>query len=174
MSDKEEFQRFSVSLPKELFDEFEKFRTRNNASRSDAIRKAMRDYIVKETREEQLLSQDFVTAVIVLNLEHAWEGHEHDHQHISTEEHTKEHKHDHITQIMESNYFSYPDTDMIKINHLEHIYHDIVVTKLHIHSAHDKCILLLPVKGPGERIKTFYKNLMQLKSVLSHTLILED
>lgn len=43
--DKEKYQRFSVSLPEDLLKEFDVVRTNIGMSRSDAIRKAMRDYI---------------------------------------------------------------------------------------------------------------------------------
>jgi CopG family nickel-responsive transcriptional regulator len=42
----EKFQRFSVSLPKNLLDEFDLVIELLGMSRSDAIRKAMRDYII--------------------------------------------------------------------------------------------------------------------------------
>ena len=41
----EKYQRFSVSLPETLLNEFDEVANHFNISRSDAIRKAMRDYI---------------------------------------------------------------------------------------------------------------------------------
>jgi metal-responsive CopG/Arc/MetJ family transcriptional regulator len=79
-----------------------------------------------------------------------------------------------LAEILESNYFTYPDTDMIKINHLEHIFHDIVVTKLHVHSDHDKCLVIIPVNGQGRRIQEFYTIISKLKSVISHQIVLND
>lgn len=177
MSDKEDFQRFSISLPKDLFNEFEEFRKRHNISRSDAIRKSMREYVLKETKNERVLSREYASAVITLYIEHVYHGHSHDHDQISTDEHVKEHthdSHDELDEILNSNYFTYPDTDLIKINHMEHVYHDIVLTKLHIHVEHDKCMLLIPVRGPGKRIQEFYEHLIMLKSVLSHNIIVEE
>ncbi|MHA1132370.1 MAG: nickel-responsive transcriptional regulator NikR [Candidatus Helarchaeota archaeon] len=46
----EKFQRFSVSLPKNLLDEFDMVIKSRNMTRSDAIRKAMREYIIKEKK----------------------------------------------------------------------------------------------------------------------------
>ncbi|MBN2155293.1 MAG: hypothetical protein JW776_04570 [Candidatus Lokiarchaeota archaeon] len=174
MSDKEEFHRFSISLPKAQFEEFEAFRANYGINRSDAIRKAMRDYLIKETREEKLISDKFTTAVIIICLEHLWEGHDHDHTVLSTESHSVQHAEDDASHILMAHYFNYPDSDLIKINHLEHLYHDIVLTKMHVHSAHERCILIIPVKGSGKRINEFYQHVIQLKSVLSHDLIIEN
>ena len=41
MSKMEEYKRFTVSLPKDLYDKFEAFRNNIGISRSDSIRKAM-------------------------------------------------------------------------------------------------------------------------------------
>lgn len=174
MNEKEEFHRFSISLPKKLFDEFENFRELYGISRSDAIRKAMRDYITKETREQMIHSEFITTAVIILSLKHDWEGHNHDHDSITKELHSHHHAEEDPSQILSSTYFSYPDSDLIKINHLEHLYHDIVLSKMHVHSAHEQCILIIPVKGAGSRIYEFYQYVIQLKSVLSHNLIIEN
>ncbi len=43
--EKEKFQRFSVSLPEGLLKEFDKIREEIGMSRSDAVRKAMRNFI---------------------------------------------------------------------------------------------------------------------------------
>ncbi len=172
--EKEEFHRFSISLPKALFAEFETFREQHEISRSDAIRKAMRDYVIKETREQKLISDGTTTGIVILGLKHVWEGHYHDHETISAEAHSHHHAADEPSQILNTNYFNYPDSDQIKINHLEHLYHDIVLSKLHIHSSHEKCILIIPVQGSGKRISEFYSYVTKLKSVLSHDLIIED
>ncbi len=180
MSEKEEFQRFSISLPSNLFTEFEEFRKKNNLSRSDSIRKAMQDYMSKETENERILSKDHATALIILRLEHAYviKEEKHNHEHLSADQHTEEHSighsHGNLEDILDAKYFTYPDTDLIKINHIEHLFHDIVITKLHVHTEHSKCLLILPVKGPGKRIKEFYNKIIKLRSVISHELIIED
>ncbi|MHA1265721.1 MAG: nickel-responsive transcriptional regulator NikR [Candidatus Helarchaeota archaeon] len=65
----EKFQRFSVSLPKKLLEEFDQIINILNMSRSDAIRKAMRDYI---TRNKNLLTikKGTVVGSITLILDH--------------------------------------------------------------------------------------------------------
>jgi metal-responsive CopG/Arc/MetJ family transcriptional regulator len=170
IEEKTEYERFSVSLPTNLFHEFEEFREKNNLSRSDSIRKAMRDYLDKETKVERISSELNTSAIIVLTLEHTWEGMNHDHDKITFEEHSTDHSEDSLNSIMSSNYFTKPDTDLIKINHIEHFFHDIVITKIHVHLEHDKCKLIIPVKGAGSRIKRFYDRILQLKSIISYNL----
>jgi metal-responsive CopG/Arc/MetJ family transcriptional regulator len=172
--EKGEFQRFSVSLPMDLFNQFEDFRNKTNTSRSDAIRKAMREYITKGMKEQKRLGSETGTAVIIIYMEHAWQGHDHSHEKISTEEHSHEHSHDNTTKLESASYFSYPDTDLIKINHLEHIFHDIIINETHLHCEHDKCLIIIPVKGPGDRIEEFYQKIIPHKSILSHYLIIEN
>jgi metal-responsive CopG/Arc/MetJ family transcriptional regulator len=205
MSEKEEFQRFTISLPNDLFQSFEDFRNKNNLSRSDAIRKAMWEYTQKQTEAIRTLSDEHLTAVIIIYMTHAYPGDKHDHDQLSADEHSLMHQskqkhsehhqnhenhepHDHhakndkgsgsdhneIEEILTSTYFTYPDTDLIKINHLEHLFHDIVLTQLHVHADHEKCIVIIPVKGSGIRINEFYRNVVQLKSILSHQLIVEE
>lgn len=65
----EKFQRFSVSLPKNLLEEFDAVINEIGMTRSDAIRKAMRDYII---RNQKKLAQKEGTVVgsITLILDH--------------------------------------------------------------------------------------------------------
>ncbi|NVM56175.1 MAG: nickel-responsive transcriptional regulator NikR [Candidatus Helarchaeota archaeon] len=65
----EKFQRFSVSLPKQLLEEFDSVIDLLGMTRSDAIRKAMRDFI---TRNKWLLTpkEGIVVGSITLILDH--------------------------------------------------------------------------------------------------------
>jgi len=65
----EKFQRFSVSLPKNLLDEFDSVIELIGMSRSDAIRKAMRDYIVRN-RWLMAPKEGVVVGSITLILDH--------------------------------------------------------------------------------------------------------
>jgi len=168
--EKTEYERFSISLPTNLFREFEEYRENKKLSRSDSIRKAMRDYLDKEARVDKLSSEEISSAIIVLTLFHTWQGGDHDHDNITTEEHGLEHSEAELNSIMNTIYFPKPDTDLIRINRIEHFFHDIVITKMHVHLEHDKCKLIIPVKGAGNRIKQFYNRLSQLKSITSYNL----
>ncbi|MHA1729469.1 MAG: CopG family ribbon-helix-helix protein [Promethearchaeota archaeon] len=94
--EKKEFQRFSISLPKSLFTKFESFREENNMERSDAIRKAMREYLYKEKKEHLLNEKEKISAVVILTIKHLWEGdiQDHNHDNLSSDEHSKEHSHE--------------------------------------------------------------------------------
>jgi CopG family nickel-responsive transcriptional regulator len=65
----EKFQRFSVSLPKDLFEEFDSVIKLLGMSRSDAIRKAMRDFITQYTWEKTP-NKGIVVGSITLILNH--------------------------------------------------------------------------------------------------------
>jgi len=65
----EKFQRFSVSLPKNLLEEFDSVINLLGMTRSDAIRKAMREYIIKN--KKLLTPKDgIVVGSITLILDH--------------------------------------------------------------------------------------------------------
>jgi len=177
IENKEDYERFSISLPKDLFEEFEYYRKSNNITRSEAIRRGMRMYLkniskLKET--EKSMENKPVVGVICLLLEHYYIGDKHDHSNISLKEHSEAHLHDSLDEVLDKNYYYYQDTDLIKLNHIEHNYHDIVTNQLHIHSEHDRCLIIIPVKGPSNRIREFYSKIISLKSILSHDIFIEQ
>ncbi|MHA1651243.1 MAG: CopG family ribbon-helix-helix protein [Candidatus Helarchaeota archaeon] len=65
----EKFQRFSVSLPKSLLEEFDSVIKLLNMTRSDAIRKAMREYIIKN-KKTLTPEKGIVVGSITLILDH--------------------------------------------------------------------------------------------------------
>lgn len=65
----EKFQRFSVSLPKNLLKEFDLVIKALGMSRSDAIRKAMREYITRY-KSESIPKEGIVVGSITLILDH--------------------------------------------------------------------------------------------------------
>ena len=69
----EEYKRFTVSLPQELYEKIEKYRTDLDITRSDAIRKAMYELLDKRFEEEGELSESTEVVgciTIVLTHEH--------------------------------------------------------------------------------------------------------
>lgn len=67
MSQKKKYQRFTVSLPESLLKEFDKIRKIRGISRSDTIRKIIRDYIEKgstESFEESSLKAGSITLIL--------------------------------------------------------------------------------------------------------------
>ena len=65
----EKYQRFSVSLPKSLLEEFDTVLKLLGMSRSDAIRKAMRDFIIR-TRELLTPKESLLVGSITFILDH--------------------------------------------------------------------------------------------------------
>ncbi|MHA1269749.1 MAG: CopG family ribbon-helix-helix protein [Candidatus Helarchaeota archaeon] len=65
--EKEKFQRFSVSLPERLLNEFDKIREDIGMTRSDAIRKAMRNFITEynwvQNKEKRTLKAGTISII---------------------------------------------------------------------------------------------------------------
>ncbi|MHA1381148.1 MAG: CopG family ribbon-helix-helix protein [Candidatus Helarchaeota archaeon] len=69
MNQKKKYQRFSVSLPESLLKEFDKIRKVRGMSRSDTIRKVIRDYI-EEKRTELFKEGSLKAGTITFILNH--------------------------------------------------------------------------------------------------------
>lgn len=65
----EKYQRFSVSLPKDLLEEFDSVLNLVGMSRSDAIRKAMRDFIT-ENKVKLTPKEGIIVGSVTLILDH--------------------------------------------------------------------------------------------------------
>ncbi|TXT62108.1 MAG: hypothetical protein BAJALOKI3v1_670008 [Promethearchaeota archaeon] len=162
----EEYKRFTVSLPKELYEEFETFRKRLNVSRSDAVRKAMHRYMaIEETFQE---SGGDVVGSIVMIMSHQHIEEEHDHIH---EDDTDMHDHDFSSRPI---YANVHQTDLILNNDIQHHFADVIISTMHVHIEYDKCVEIIAVSGDYSRIKKLKQDLERLKSVLSIQLFIID
>jgi metal-responsive CopG/Arc/MetJ family transcriptional regulator len=188
MSD-EEYKRFTVSLPQELFTKFEEFRKNLDVSRSDAIRKAMKAYMVSEENIE-ITSGDVVGCIaMIMTHEHIQsqrtsgktdeeisiedhthaEGEEHTHSHDEREK--KRHLHDFTSRPL---YANVQQTDLILNNDIQHHFGDVIISKMHIHLQFSKCLEIIAVSGPYDRVKDLKNNLQRLKSVRSISFFIVD
>jgi len=168
----EEYKRFTISLPQELYEEFEKYRKKLNISRSDAIRKAMNAYLIQE--ETSLPSGGDVVGCItmVTSHEHFELTHEHEHQHqhdISEKEddmsdNKQVHSHEYQSKPI---YANVQQTDLILINDIQHHYTDIIISTMHVHLQFEKCMEIIAVSGSIERVNKLKEELQRLKSVIS-------
>ncbi|MBD3254154.1 MAG: ribbon-helix-helix protein, CopG family, partial [Candidatus Lokiarchaeota archaeon] len=95
MEEKEEYQRFTISLPKDLYDRFEDFRKKLDASRSEAIRKAMTAYMISEENIPQLSGNVVGCITLILAHEHFNPNKDHSHEHSSVKNENVEHDHNH-------------------------------------------------------------------------------
>lgn len=195
MSD-EEYKRFTVSLPQDLFIKFEEFRKKLDVSRSDAIRKAMKAYMVSE-ENIQITSGDVVGCITMImthehiesqhkreKVEHQEEAHnendEHDHHtHEEGEKYAHSHEggkeklhfHDFASRPL---YANVQQTDLILNNDIQHHFGDVIISKMHIHLQFNKCLEIIAVSGPYDRVKHLKSNLQRLKSVRSISFFIVD
>jgi metal-responsive CopG/Arc/MetJ family transcriptional regulator len=167
----EEYKRFTVSLPEDLYRVFEKFRKHLSISRSEAIRKAMHQLMISE--ENILTSSGNVVGCITLIMTH--EHFDVKHEHPNLENHSIEHSH-HLEDDKNhyhnhdysstSIYANIQQTDEILKNDIHH-FCDIIISTMHIHLEFEKCLEIIAVSGPFERVKKLKDDLHRLKSVIS-------
>ncbi|MFX1438358.1 MAG: CopG family ribbon-helix-helix protein [Promethearchaeota archaeon] len=157
----EEYKRFTISLPEKLYEQFESFRNKLGISRSDAIRKAMHSFMISE--ENLSISSGNVVGCITIIM-----AHEHpdikqeDHSHNSS--HTANHEHDYSSHTM---YANVQQTDEILKIDIQHHFFDIIISTMHVHLEYGKCLEIIAVSGPYDRVKTLKERLQRLKSVIS-------
>jgi len=169
----EEYKRFTVSLPKDLYEEFERFRETINISRSDAIRKAMKALMVSE-ENLPVLSGNVVGCISIIMTHKHFEQKDApvgtdkendfvDHVHV-TDHDDSHHTHDFGSRPV---YASIQQTDEILKTDIQHHFHDIIISTLHIHLEFEKCLEIIAVSGPYQRVKNLRDDLQRLKSILS-------
>lgn len=183
MGEKEEkeYKRFTVSLPKDLYDHFEKFRMEvyENISRSDLIRKAMSAFMVQEKKDRNLSGDVVGCIILTMTHEHFDPGHlhvhDHDehHQHDDHDEHSHAHPHEHgDEELHEHDYSSQPiyasvqQTDLLLINDIQHHFSDIILSTTHYHLEFEKCMEIISISGPYDRFEKLKKSLQKLRSII--------
>lgn len=180
----EEYKRFTVSLPEELYEEFEIFREKLDMSRSDGIRKAMKAYMISEENISDT-SIDVAGSITLIMIHehfkqideeiddhdhvHAHDDHPHSHPH--DEDHDHSHEHEYASKPI---YANVQQTDMLKSTDIQHHYGDVIKSTLHIHLEFEKCMEIIAVSGPYKRVVKLKENLQRLKSVLSIGLFVVD
>ncbi|MFX0006034.1 MAG: CopG family ribbon-helix-helix protein [Promethearchaeota archaeon] len=156
----EEYKRFTVSLPQNLYNKFEEFRNKLGISRSDAIRKAMYLFMVQE-ENISVVSENVVGCIaLIMTHEHVELNTPHSHEKI----HDAEHNHDYSSRSI---YANVQQTDEILKNDIQHHFHDIIISTMHVHLEYEKCLEIIAVSGSFERVKKLKDDLQKLKSILS-------
>ncbi|MFX1494024.1 MAG: CopG family ribbon-helix-helix protein, partial [Promethearchaeota archaeon] len=97
------------------------------------------------------------------------------HVDIKEEDELKVHSHviDHDYDYHNHDYGSRPiyaniqQTDEILKTDIQHHFHDIIISTLHVHLEFEKCLEIIAVSGPLERVKKLKNNLQRLKSIIS-------
>jgi len=156
----EEYKRFTISLPQDLYEKFEEFRNKIGISRSDAIRKAMHLFMIQE-ENISVASENVVGCItMMMTHEHIDLNHEHSHSDI----HDFDHDHEYSSKSL---YASVQQTDELLKNDIQHHFHDIIISTMHVHLEYEKCLEIIAVSGPFDRVKRLKDDLQRLKSVLS-------
>ena len=163
----EEYKRFTVSLPKDLYEKFEAFREKLGISRSDSIRKAMHSLMVSE-ENIRVTTGNVVGCIPIIMLHEHFPG---KHRNELSHEHSHEvnHDDDHHDHEYESGpiYANVQQTDEIRKNDIQHHFHDVITSTMHIHLEFEKCLEIIAVSGPYERVKSLKEKLQRLRSVIA-------
>ncbi len=160
----EEYKRFTVSLPKDLYDKFERFREKLGISRSDGIRKAMQSLMISEENIPHASGNVIGCISIIMVHEHFQPSSEEEHQHPEGEDHDHEHDHQYGSQPI---YASVHQTDEILKNDIQHHFHDIIISTMHLHLEFEKCLELIAVSGSYNRVIKLKQDLQRLRSIIS-------
>jgi metal-responsive CopG/Arc/MetJ family transcriptional regulator len=161
----EEYKRFTVSLPKELYDKFDTFRKNLGiSSLSDGVRKAMYNFMTSEENFPDKSGNVVGCISIIFTHEHFFSKEE-EHKH-STSGHDDHHLHDHDYDSGPI-YANVQQTDEILKNDIQHHFYDIILSVMHLHLEFEKCLELIAVSGQFDRVLKLKEDLQRLKNVLS-------
>jgi len=163
----EEYKRFTVSLPPDLYEQIEKFRNNLGVSRSDFIRKAIYSYLVSE--ETIPAGSDNVVGCISLIIAHKHvkpDTDQTDHIHSHEVNHNADHHHEHDYSSRPI-YANVQQTDELLKMDIQHHFVDIIISTMHIHLEFEKCLEIIAVSGPKDRVIRLKEDLQALKSVIS-------
>ncbi|MFX1312813.1 MAG: CopG family ribbon-helix-helix protein [Promethearchaeota archaeon] len=164
----EEYKRFTISLPQNLYEEFEKFRNELGISRSDAIRKAMHNFMISD-EFVSTRSGDVVGCISIIMLhQHINSKHKHpnieDQHQLHEHSHEPNHNHDYESK---SFYANIQQADELLKNDIQHHFCDIIISTMHIHLEYEKCLEIIAVSGPYKRVNRLKDALQKLKSIIS-------
>ena len=182
--EEKEYKRFTISLPPDLYEEFENFRKKLDLPRSDLIRKAMKSFMISEENISMLSGNVVGCITMIMAHEHfdvidqlsinkeniINNSHDSEHEHNHAHDHEHSDLHDHLEQLEYSTKPIYADTqkrDLLLSNDIQHHFRDVIVSTMHIHLEFEKCLEIIAVSGPYERVKRLHQDLKKLKSTIS-------
>ncbi len=160
----EEYKRFTVSLPPDLYEEFEKYREKLDISRSNAVRKAMYTYMSNQENLSKISDNVIGCISLIMTYKHFTEDHVHSDEEDHHEKESIDHEHNYSSQPI---YANVHQTDFILNNDIQHHFSDVIISNMHIHLEFEKCMEIIAVSGSYERVKKLKENLERLTSVLS-------
>ncbi len=163
----EEYKRFTVSLPPDLYNEIESFRKKLGVSRSDLIRKAIYSYLISE--ESIPTDSNNVIGCISLIMTHKHiktENDQNNHIHSHEVNHDADHHHNHDFGSRPI-YMNVQQADEVLKTDIQHHFGDIIISTMHVHLEFEKCLEIIAVSGPKDRVVRLKEDLQALKSVIS-------
>jgi len=164
----EEYKRFTVSLPPQLYDELEAFRNKLGISRSDFIRKAIHSFMISE--DSLIKTSGNVVGCITLIMAHEHfkpeqeQNNEYIHHNQIDHDHNHHHDHEYGSKPV---YANIQQSDELLKNDIQHHFYDIIISTMHIHLEFEKCLEIIAVSGPFDRVKKLKDDLQRLKSIIS-------
>ena len=153
-------ERFTVSLPQDQYNKFEEFRNKLGISRSDAIRKSMHLFMIQDENISKVSENVVGCITLMMSHEHIEINDDHSHKHLTD----SPHDHDYSSRPI---YANVQQTDEILKNDIQHHFHDIIISTMHVHLEYEKCLEIIAVSGPYKEVKKLKDSLQRLKSVLS-------
>lgn len=169
----EEYKRFTVSLPSQLYEELEAFRKKLGISRSDFIRKAIHSFMISEENVITGIGNVVGCISIIMSHKHFELKHKDSELKGIKINHNHSHEIDHEQDLHDHDYVSRPiyaniqQTDEILKTDIQHHFHGIIISTLHVHLEFEKCLEIIAVSGPVERVKKLKEDLQRLRSVIS-------
>jgi len=163
------FDRISFSLPVSLRDEFESLRTLLNLSRSDAIRKAIQEFIIQESKKRgEFSNKQIIGTITYIEKSHI-------HAHPPNQKHSHGDKEDNVnltesgdhSHDKQSRQYYVPREKMefIEANEIQHTFLDVILSAMHIHAGAEKCMEIIAIKGNYERVLKLYSSLQTLTTI---------
>ena len=173
MGDSDRYKRLSISLPPDLFSEFEKMRKQLNQTRSDAVRKAMNSYLIEQKNviEREPSKQNIVACISYVEKSHIHahppqKSHSHGESAKKTEQNQGkgEHTHEHHSED-QLYYVPVEQIEFLKANEIQHEYLDVIQSSMHIHIGAESCMEVISCSGSHKRIDQLYQSLQKLKTI---------
>ena len=153
-------ERFTVSLPQDQYNKFEEFRNKLGISRSDAIRKSMHLFMLQDENISKVSENVVGCITLMMSHEHVELDEDHSHKHHDD----SPHDHDYSSRPI---YANVQQTDEILKNDIQHHFHDIIISTMHVHLEYEKCLEIIAVSGQYKEVKKLKDSLQRLKSILS-------
>ena len=160
----EEYKRFTISLPPKLFKELEAFRSKIGISRSNFIKKSIQSFMIQEENIPRASGDVAGCITMVLSHKHVKQAEKEIENHPHVHNHDEIHEHEYSSHPL---YANVQQADTLLSRDIQHHFGDVIISTLHIHLEFEKCLEILAVSGPFDRVRALKNDLQRLKSIIS-------